>query len=250
MEPWKLNSLAAEPSHSARIVALLMYCYIVVKELITNTKYSFRENIKEDKWVWIAFLWTMLTMGSGTAFLFFAIVLLKFVRFKSIVPLFFIIVITFSFISYLNIDAYERVFKVFFATLTLDVDTILAADHSASLRIIPMIIIGQEIDLSTLNSWFGYGIDYTTTFLSGKIPGVGEGFTGGGLFLFWMDYGLISLFFFLIFSLLYSIKRGDYLNIVWWLLIIPQNGINSQIVWLTLILFYTNIYFRKLLKRK
>jgi hypothetical protein len=33
-EPWKLNSLSPEPSHTARILALLMFSYIITIEII------------------------------------------------------------------------------------------------------------------------------------------------------------------------------------------------------------------------
>ena len=249
-EPWKLNSLAPEPSQSARIVALLMYCYITIKELIVKRKYNFRLDIKDDKWIWFSFLWTMLTMGSGTAFLFIIIVLLKFIRFKSLIPLIIIFAGIGLFVNMMGIDSSERTFKVFIATLTLDVDTIVRADHSASLRIIPMILIAKTMDLTTINGWFGHGIDYTIIFLSGKIPGVNEGFSGGGLLQFLLEYGLISFMLFVIFSFANSVKKGDYLSIVFWFMLVFLNGVNSQIVWLTIILLFTNKYFDKKIKKR
>ena len=249
MEPWKLNSLAAEPSHSARIVALLMFCYITVKELVMERKYNFRLDRKQDKWVWIAFLWTMLTMGSGTAFVFIVIVLLKFIRFKSVMQLILLVAIIVLVVNMLGINTFERSFKILVATLTLDPMLIMAADHSASLRIVPMIFLAELSDFTTLNGWFGYGIDYTSYYLSGKIPGVPEGFTAGGLFAFWVEYGFLSFVLFVIFSFFNSVRKGDYLSIVFWFMLVFMHGINSQIVWLTIMLLFTNKFFeKKLLK--
>jgi len=45
---WKLNSLAAEPSHSARIIVLLMYCFIYSKELIYNQPYRINKKRPND----------------------------------------------------------------------------------------------------------------------------------------------------------------------------------------------------------
>lgn len=244
-EPWKLNSLSAEPSHSARIVALVMYCYITIKELIVNRKYNFRLDIKQDKWVWVSFLWSMLTMGSGTAFLFIIIVLSKFVRFKNLMAISIIISVIVLLIDMLGITAFERTLKVFIATLTFDVDTIMEADHSASIRIVPMIIVAQMVDLTTLNGWFGHGIDYVSTFLSSEIRGIPEGTSGGGLFQLWIEYGFLSFILFVIFSFSNSYKKGDYLSIVFWFMLVFLYGINSQIVWLTIILLFTNKFFEK-----
>lgn len=247
-EPWKLNALAAEPSHSARIVALLMYCHITISELIVKRKYNVRLDIKNDKWVWVAFIWTMVTMGSGTAFLFIAIVLSKIIRFKNMIFLIFLICVIVLLINIMDITAFERTFKLFIATLTFDQTAIWKADPSGAIRIIPILILAQTVDLTTLDGWFGHGIDYTSYYLSDKIFGVPEGFTGGGLISFWLEYGFISFVLFLVFSLSSSVKKGDYVSIILWFMLVFLYGINSQIVWLTIILLFTNKYYLKTIK--
>lgn len=246
--PWKLNSLAAEPSHSARIVAFLMFCFISIKEIVMNRGYNFHLDIKKDKLVWLAFLWTMLTMGSGTAFIFIPIVLLKFIRMKSLIPLFFILTIILLFVNMMGTGTFDRSFKVFVATLTFDVDTIIKADHSASLRIVPMMILLRMIDLSTVNGWFGYGIDYVSSFLWYLIPGVPEGFSGGGMFQLLIEYGFLSFLLFLIFSISICFRKGDYLSLLFWFMLVFMYGVNSQIVWLCIILLFTNKYYENKLK--
>ena len=247
-EPWKLNSLAAEPSHSARIMALLMYCYITIKELVVHRKYRFKLDFKKDKWLWLAFIWTMITMGSGTAFLFILIVLLKFIRPRNLFPIIIGIVLIFALINVLEITAFERTYKIFKATLTLDKDTIMRADHSASMRIVPLLVVIENLGFNTLNDWFGHGIDYTGTFLSDQISGIKKGTSGGGLLQVWMEYGFLSFFLFLIFSLFNSFRKEDLLSLVFWFMLVFLYGVNSQIVWLCIILLYTNKYFFKLIE--
>lgn len=249
-EPWKLNSLAAEPSHSARIVALLMYCYIYIKELIEQRPYNFRIDFKNDKWIWLAFLWTMLTMGSGTAFLFIALILLKFVKFKNVVALFFIFGIVIAIVNILSITSFERTFKVIMAVLTLDEKMILIADHSAAVRILPMIILAKMVNFTTLNGWFGYGIDFVSSFMSYQVPGVPKGFSGGAMFQFWIEYGFVPFFLFIIFSIYNSIAKSDYLTIILWVMLVFLSSINSQMLWLTLVLLLTNKYFYKKIKER
>ena len=243
VEPWKLNSLSAEPSHSARIVALLMYCYIVIKELISNAFYDFRKNFKKDKWVWLGFLWTMLTMGSATAFVFIAIFFLKFIRFKMLVQLGLLVVATAFFVDMIGVDAFDRVLKVFKATLTLDPNTIIAADHSASSRIAPMIYLAEMVDLTTFNGWFGHGIDNVSTFMSSLISGVPDDISGGGMFQLWFEYGFVSFILFVIFSFKCTYRKEDNLSVIFWFFLVFMYGVNSQIVWLCIILLYTNRYF-------
>jgi hypothetical protein len=244
--PWKLNSFAAESSHSARIVALLMYSYISVKELVKKRKYNFRLEIKKDKWVWLGFLWTMVTMGSGTAFIFIPIVLLKFVRIKNVLPILIIFGAIYIMVEQIGNNAFQRAFNTVIVTISLDEATIMEADHSASMRIVPLLILAKKVDLNSFNGWFGHGIDYTSTFLSGLIYGVPEGFSGGGLFQLWMEYGFISFALFLIFSFSTSFKKGDYLSVIFWFLLVFMYGVNNQIVWLSIFLLFINKYFYKL----
>lgn len=241
--PWKLNSLAAEPSHSARIVALLMYSYIVIKELILYRNYNFKKDFKKDKWVWLAFIWTMITMGSGTAFLFLPLMLLKILKRKSIIPLTLISIAVFGLMNILGVDAFERTLKVAEALITLDKDIIIRADHSASLRIVPFIILMSMLSLSTIDGWFGHGIDYVSSFLSNFIPGVPEGYVGGGLLQLWMEYGFICFFIFFVGSISHIVKRNNRLSILFWFLLIFMYGVNNQIVWLCSVLLFTNKYF-------
>jgi len=243
--PWKLNSLAAEPSHSARIVALLMYSYIISKEKLLNRSYNPKKDVTNDKWVWIAFIWTIFTMGSSTAFLFISIVLLKFIRFRNLIPLLIGFGISILIINTTGIAEFERAAKTISATLTLDEPTIIEADHSASIRIVPILILVKIVTIKTLDGWFGHGTDYVSTFLSDYLPGVPDGISGGGLFQLWIEYGFISFFLFLFFSFKTIFKKGEFLNIVFWFFLVFLYGVNSQIVWLCIIFLYTNIYFLK-----
>jgi hypothetical protein len=247
-EPWKLNSLAAEPSHSGRIVGLLMYCYIIVTEISLKKSYSFSENFNRDKWVWLAFVWTMLTMGSGTAALFIFIIFLKFAKLKQLPMLTVLGIAIFLLADALHIVALERAFNVFMATLTLNSEVIIHADHSASQRIVPMIILAHLIDMSTFNGWFGHGIDHVSTFMSELIPGVPDNFSGGGMLQFFMEYGFVSFALFIYFSLSHTYRKGDYVSLLFWFFLVFLYGINGQIVWLTIILLYTNNFFTKNLK--
>lgn len=248
VNPWKLNSLAAEPSHSARIVGLLMYCYIVVTELLSEKAFNFRKDFNKNKYIWIAFLWTMLTVETGTALLFTSIVLLKITKLKQLPVLTLVVIslIVIILLGGLNMAEFERTFNVVMATLTLESQEMIDADHSASIRIIPLIFIAEVIDLATFDGWLGHGVDATKSFLFGKVPGVHEGFSGGGLLQLLFDYGFISFVLFILFSLTTTFNKKDYLSIVFWFFLVFFNSINSQIVWLALILLFTNKYFQNI----
>ena len=244
-EPWKLNSLSAEPSHSGRILALLFYCFISIKEILLNRSYNLKKDAEKDKWVWLGFLWTMITMGSATAFVFILIVFLKFIQRKNIIPLVAVSLLAIVILGNSEIDTIDRLTNTIQATLTLDPDKVIAADHSASFRIVPTMVLITMVEIFSFNGLLGHGVDTVSLFLYQYIPGGGKNVSGGGFLHIWYEYGFLSFVFLLVFSLKSTIYKDQLINLVFWFMLIFVNGINSQIVWLCIILLFTNNYFSK-----
>ena len=244
-EPWKLNALASEPSHSGRILPLLMYSYITIYEKLLNRSYDFKKDVKADKWVWIAFVWSVTTMGSGTAILFLFVFLTKFIRLKKLIKTISISIMLILMIGLVENKSVQRTKEVILATLTLNEDVILNADHSAAMRILPVMVAFEKAGFNSLNDWVGNGVDFTTNFLSDEIPGLAEGTSGGGMFQIWLEYGFISFALFVMFSLFNSYRKRDYVSFLFWFLLVFAYGVNNQIVWLCIVLLYTNQYFEK-----
>ena len=242
--PWKLNSLAAEPSHSARILPLLMYCYLVAAEIRSGQKYNLKNGMKKDKWVWGTFIWTIITMGSGAAFLFLGVLLLKIIKIRNLTPVIGFVIALVVLSSFLEIKALDRTYKTIEATLSFDEAAIIRADHSASMRIVPFMVLLKMVGFSSINDWFGNGVDYTSTILSYRIPGVPKGASGGGSLQIWVEYGIISFSLFIFFSLITAIRKEKFMGFLFWCLLVLIVGVNNQIVWLFLILFITNEYFK------
>jgi hypothetical protein len=243
-EPWKLNSLSAEPSHSGRILGLLFYSFIEIKELVNNKKYSLKNDFNQDKWFWLAFLWTMLSMGSSTAILFLILIYFKFFGFRN---LFFNSLMTlciFYFLNILGIKQIDRLFETMKAFFSFDISSIISVDHSASIRIVPLITIFTKLDILSINGMFGHGIDSVSSFLFRYLPGAGNNISGGGFFQIWYEYGFLTFFILLIFTLKATNCRNSIINFLFWFLLVFLYGINSQITWLCIILLYTINYFK------
>ena len=81
---WKLNSLSAEPSHSARIVGLLMLSYSLGMGLLGGADRNLKVSQRQDIGLWLCFFWTMITMLSATAVAMIVIVLLTNAQGKSL----------------------------------------------------------------------------------------------------------------------------------------------------------------------
>ena len=240
LQPWKLNSLTAEPSHSARIIPIMMYMYLLGKEYLLGRSYDLKKDFFSDKWVWIAFLWPVLTMGSATAFLFLLFVMLKVLKLKMMIFITFVLVVIGGSVSSLSDEqAIGRTVKFTKAVLTLDEKEMIKADHSASGRIVPSFIAAKNIDLNTLDGWFGHGVDADQKLP--KIPGYPT--ANAGAFYLWYNFGFITSLLFWCFTFYICYIRNDFVSIlIWFLSIFVVGGINNQIVWLVITLSYTYKY--------
>jgi len=243
--PWKLNALSSEPSHTSRIVAFLMYCFIIVKEMVLKRPYSLKKDAVNDKWLWVSFFWTMTTIGASTSFLFLPLVLLKFIKLKDLLPLVFLIITIFGISVYFGVTAFERAYNVFFAALSLNPEIIINADHSASIRIVPILVLIPLLNITTFDGLFGHGIDYVGSILYLMVPGLEKGMSGGGLIQLWLDYGFIIFLVFTFGSIYFTFSKRNKLSIFFWFLLVFMYGVNNQILWLFIIFMYTVNFFNQ-----
>jgi hypothetical protein len=245
---WKLNSLSAEPSHSARIVGLLMLSYSLGMGLLggadRNLKVSQRQNIG----LWLCFFWTMITMLSAAAVAMMVIVLLTNAQGKSLrsYTLGFLLAIFAMFL--LPGELTERIFAMSSAFLTLDYETVLNADHSGGMRLAPMLVLLDKIEVFSISGLFGNGVDSVSLFMSDYIWGLTEGTTGGGLLALWYEYGLIAFLFFVFFTLKTTSALKSPVNFLVWFILIFIAGVNNQMVWLAIILLHTLNFYRQHMK--
>ena len=154
------QSLSAEPSHFARIMLIFYYAYVKCSEYKRGEgAFTLSELFSgEHKWVTIRFLWMMLTMGSGTAFVCLILFSLYFVRKHNwyyVIPT---LAVCYILIQDSGIESLDRATNTIEATTTLDKETVQETDGSASARITPMLNT-LNADYSKSETWLGYGID-------------------------------------------------------------------------------------------
>lgn len=155
------QSLSMEPSTFGRFMLVFYYAYVKCCEYKRDEgAFTISELFSgEHKWVTIRFLWMMLTMGSGTAFVCLILFALYFVRKHNwyyIVP---ILTVCYILIQNSGIEALDRATNTIEATATLEKKNVQETDRSASARIAP-IINSFNVDFSKKETWLGYGIDY------------------------------------------------------------------------------------------
>lgn len=233
------QSLAVEPSHFARFMLVFYYAYVKCQEYKRDEgPFTLSELFSgEYKWVTIRFLWMMLTMGSGTAFLCLILFAGYFVRKDNwyyIIP---ILVVCYILLQNSGIEALDRATNTIEATATLDKETVQETDGSASARIAP-VINSLNADFSKKETWLGYGIDYN------KNNGLFYTQTG----TLFDDYGFLFYIFTLFFSFTCAYKFWSLGCIFMFAGVGGSFGTNIQYAWaLAMVMtcvryFYENRY--------
>lgn len=247
---WKLNALSAEASHTARNVSVLMFAYLALEEVRTGKKYVFKSQFRRDKYLWLGYAWIVLTMQSSTAFIFAPLILFKMTNRRNIGFALGALAIAVLAVTFFASDVFNRAFTFVEAAFTFDYQLLMAADHSGSMRIAPMFVLIDKVELFSFAGLFGHGIDTVSTFMSDYVYGVYEGYTGGGMLNLWYEYGFIIFALFAAFSIRVASALKSVSHAIFWLLIVFTGGLNNQIVWLFLIVFASVEHFRNAASRE
>lgn len=245
-EAFKLNSLSPEPSHSARILVIVMYAYVWMREIGLQHRYHLFQDGIADKNLWLCFFYTMLTMGSGTAYFLLPLFLLRFI--SSWVVLWGTVIaglcIWLKLPELLDISAWNRVHLFSQAVLTGDPMKMLLTDHSASIRVLPSYYYSMFAVPSIPEFWLGYGMAFNIEIFPELIPGVPQGVSLGGIFpSFLLNHGVIAGIFLLLMISKFCLSHLFSFSTLLTIILIFSCGFNTQIPWLIFLLLGTNKYF-------
>lgn len=227
---WRFNSLAIEPSHTARLMSVYMYAYLKCVEYYNGNAPSLKYLWENHRKVICMFLYMMLTMGSGTAMVGVVIVALYFVRAKYLM-----VVLPSAFALYMlapviDYEPLNRAMVTANAAMTMDSSEVVKADHSASARVNIIIDTITHTDITDVNTWLGRGTD---SWVSQK-HAVASAINDYGL----ISYGLKLVFFFVCcFTAVVSIET------LILILLFSFNVGNIAYGWACLMVFTTVKYF-------
>lgn len=228
---FRLNSLAIEPSHAGRLLAVYFYAFLKLIEYKEGSTPSIKMLWKDYRILIIAFLYTMVGIGSGTAFIALAILLLYFLKRQYVLLVICVAIAIYLLIPIINFEPLNRAVNIFHATMSGDVDIVTKTDNSAATRVNIILNTMNNLDLTKSETWFGRGIDSNINVENAVVSAIN-------------DYGLISyilkliLFFSCCFNSLFS------LEIIMFILLFSFNIGNIAYGWATLMIFSTIKYFK------
>ena len=152
----KLPSLTLEPSHSARILTFTMLGYLRCMEIMKGKRITLQELFSpEQRIVTFSFLWSMLMMGSGTAFVGMGVLSLYFITRKTVIYIIPLIIGMFMLGQSMELKQMDRAVALAEAASTGSAEEAMAADGSGATRIIPVMNVFTKTDVTQLETWIG-----------------------------------------------------------------------------------------------
>lgn len=229
------NSLSYEPSSTAIILSFAMLSLIRMIELDYGHKLSVKEIFFESKWPTLGFLWCMLSMGSGSAFIGLGILLCYFIRPQYYLSTILLLIVMYLAITNIDFVPLQRARDSFEAFLTFDNQVVSEADGSAAARIIPMVNTLTNLDLTSFQGWFGHGVDYgLSKGLFSNIVMVGN----------IADYGFFSFLILQVIVYTSMIKKLFSIETLLWLGLGMATLANVPINWGAMMMFTAVRYFQ------
>lgn len=233
--PFKLNSLAIEPSHAARIMAILFLSYIRLDTLDKRYE-NVKEFYKQNKWLFLGYTYSCLTMGSSTALLVYVITMLYFVRKETLLLVIPITIFLYSVIPLIDWEPLNRGRSVIEAAVTGDQDNIQDVDGSASVRTAFYFNTIKAFDLTDFKFLFGHGIEHDQVYEVHEYN-VESNLIGG----IW-QYGFISYVFSLVLIYTTCCRFFSIENILFFFFL-GGGIVNVAYFWGALLLFATYRYY-------
>lgn len=191
--PWKLNSLTAEPSHTTVTLCTLMWIYTQTVRLTRPRAGILRE--LTAKWpLWLCWAWTLFSTPNASAYLLAPLPLVAFVNRSNIWKWTLAAVAGAGLllgITGISDSQPGRLARTITAIFTLDEQKIIEADASASARIVPTIRGAVALAASSpVELLTGHGVDADIREIDDR-PGDDDDDRGfAGIFSMAYNYGL------------------------------------------------------------
>lgn len=228
---FRLNSLAIEPSHAARLLTVYFYAFIKLLEFKDGIAPSIKKLWGEHRRVIIAFLYAMVAMGSGTAFVGLAILSLYFIKRQYAVYVVVFASVFYIVVPFVNYEPLNRAINVFDVAIKGDTELVAKTDHSASTRVNIMIDTITQLDLSESSTWLGRNDDNEMNYMQGY-----------SIVYAISEYGLISYMCKLL--LFFACCFSGVLELLIFVLLLSFDVGNIAYGWAILMVFSTIKYFK------
>lgn len=189
---WKLGSLTAEPSHTTVTLCALMLVYAETRRTV-SPHVGIIEEFRTFPLFWISWAWVLFSTLNASAYLLAPVSLTPYITRRNAAwwgPAAVLACIAFFSTPVSDLTGTRRIISTFKAVISMDTDSIIAADKSASARIVPTIYGVKALLPPDMEIITGHGVDadkHDTPPRPGVVHRPDEG--SAGLFGMLYDYG-------------------------------------------------------------
>lgn len=157
---WKFPGMNIEPSHCGRLMMVIFFVFVEMIHLKEPRGRSIGYLLQHERIPFIAFIYSMATMGSGMGIAGLILIMLYLMAFTNRAS-FIIGVLTCILIVFLikDTESFNRFWRTVQAAATLDESLVQKADNSASARVNILLGTAHNLKVSDYGFWVGYGKD-------------------------------------------------------------------------------------------
>lgn len=232
--PWKLNSLTSEPSHTTLVLSILMFFFSLVQTTV-RSGYSLWNCFKEFPALWISYLYVISTTDNATALVMCPISLLPFIRRNNWIGVILIAGIILGIFMSIPAGGHAgRIQRILSGLTTFNDSTIVSADESIAARIVPTLRGASTLFPPDVETITGHGVDADHTDMD-PVPGMRNGLGHAGIFSMLHNYGLLGAISLWTLICLVTIVPERRVTIVTFLMAFYLSGyFNMQFVWMVM----------------
>lgn len=240
---WSYNSLAVEPSHAGRFLAITMLTYLILLRESSPTSGRILDHLRGQRNVIAAFLVCIWLTGSALAAIAAPLALLFSFRTRWMLGLLVLISISWPMLYLIDVPVIQRALIFVTALPSMEITTIVEADQSGALRILPLLIFLEKASVTDLSFWVGGGIDAIRGYVQGELIGAGDAAGAGFIPGYIIVFGMVGTFLFM-WAFVFRFLNIVTLPIaVLWILLFSSSAWNSQLFWYGLMLLRLAHYF-------
>lgn len=233
---WSYNSLATEPSHMARVLSLTVLAYLTLLRTSPGKRLSPWKLLARERLVVVAFLTSIALSGSALGTVAAPLALIMAFPTRWILIFAAVIVALWPALFFVDSPTVHRALSFIVALPSMDIETLADADHSASVRVMPLILFFQK-GISDFGGFiFGMGYDAVGPYFLGDLIGVEEGTTAGFFPGFLIAYGLIGTSMVLWVFVLRFLRPVTLPFVFLWTILYLVTGWNTQGFWFGLMI--------------
>jgi hypothetical protein len=230
------NSLASEPSNVGRIISLMMLTYLLLGRF-QNGPQGLLLLVLSRKWVFLAFVVTIGLSGSTLAIMAAPLAVVLTLRLTWISFFAVMLILLWPTLLIIDFEPIQRAAAFLTSAQSLDLNEMAISDNSATIRVAPLLIWVDDLNVGNWTFWFGGGLGSLNFFL-GKIPGMGidDGVAVGFIPGYLMSFGVFGTVLFLWTFLFRFINSWTLPVIVMLMGFYFLVGWNTQVFWFGLML--------------